>query len=221
MPTLNELLTRVLSLTTTPAVIGILVTTSLLIVSQDWRVNLIALAVQYFFGVFLLTRQIRLEMAAIKGLIGWLNCLVFYLTERSISSPGLPASGEDTPASRRWRRWVMSARASFGLLATLLIAVVAYAAARTFPLPVVSVDITVACYVLAGLGMLLVGLSGDPFKVGMGLLTFLLGFDLFYVALVPSLVVAGLLGAINFVIVLAMAYVKTTQFAARDEETAA
>jgi hypothetical protein len=52
------------------------------------------------------------------------------------------------------------------------------------------------------------------------MLMFLSGFDLFYVALEPSLVVTGLLGSISFVIALGMAYLKTIQAATGDEETA-
>jgi hypothetical protein len=107
----------------------------------------------------------------------------------------------------------MSARASFSLLSVILIAVAAYTAALRFPLPesVISTDLTLACYLLAGLGLLQIGLSEMPMQVGFGLLTFLSGFDLFYVALEPSLAVAGLLSAVGFLIALAAAYLRTIQ----------
>ena len=56
---------------------------------------------------------------------------------------------------------------------------------------------------LAGLGLLQIGLNEMPMQVGFGLLTLLSGFDLFYVALEPSLAVAGLLSAVGFLIALA------------------
>jgi hypothetical protein len=80
----------------------------------------------------------------------------------------------------------------------------------------VPTDITLACYLLVGLGLLLIGLSEAPMQVGFGLLTFLSGFDLFYVALEPSLAVAGLLGAVSFLIALAMAYLRVSQMATDD-----
>ena len=169
--------------------------------------------------VLLLTRQIRLEVAAVKGLIGWMICTVFYLTGRQVSTyeRSSAAQGtEDTAPPKRQRRWVMSAQASFGLLAVILIAVVAYIAALRFPLPEASANITLASYLLAGLGLLLLGLSDAPLQVGLGLLTFLSGFDLFYVALEPSLAVAGLLGAVSFVIALATAYLRVAQIATDD-----
>jgi hypothetical protein len=128
------------------------------------------------------------------------------------SSEGEEDSENPLPA-QRWHRWAMSARASFSLLAVFLISVAAYTAALRLPLPesVISADITLACYLLAGLGLLQIGLNEMPMQVGFGLLTFLSGFDLFYVALEPSLAVAGLLSAVGFLIALAAAYLRTIQ----------
>lgn len=214
MPTLADFLARVSFLAAMPAVAGIFVTASILVVNREWRLNVMALAVQYFFIVLLMTRMIRLEVAAVKGLIGWLICMVFYLTERRASALSQPLNDQDAEVSRRLARWVMSARASFCLLAGILIAVAAYMAAVRIPLPEVPPDITLACYQMAGLGLLLVGLSETPMQVGFGLLTFLSAFDLFYVALEPSLAVAGLLGAVSFLIALATAYLRAAQIVA-------
>lgn len=221
MPTLVDLLARVSFLAAMPAVAGVLVTAGLLVVSRDWRLNVMALAVQYFFVVLLLSssRLIRLEVAAVKGLIGWLICMVLYMTERRASAFGQLATAEGATESPRLHRWIISARASFCLLAGILVAVAAYTAALRFPLPEPEVprDITLACYLLGGLGLLLIGLMEEPLQVGLGLLTFLSGFDLFYVALEPSLAVAGLLGAVSFLVALAVAYLRTSQLAPGEE----
>jgi len=217
MPTLADFLARVSFLAAMPAVAGIFITASILVVNREWRLNVIALAVQYFFVVLLMTRMIRLEVAAVKGLIGWLICMVFYLTERRASEIEQPSTPENTEGAQRLTRWMMSARASFHLLAGIMIAVAAYTAALRIPLPQVSPDITLACYQMAGLGLLLVGLSETPLQVGFGLLTFLSGFDLYYVALEPSLAVAGLLGAVSFLIALSAAYLRAAEIVARDQ----
>lgn len=222
MPTLTELAAR-LSFLAMPAVAGILVTAGLLVVSRDWRLNVWALILQYFFVVVLLTRQIRLEVAAVKGLIGWLVCMVFYVTERRVgmlrqSATAEPGGQPGRVLAKRWQRWVISARASFSLLAGILVAVAAYTATLQFPLPQVPTDTTLACYLLAGLGLLLIGMSESPMRVGLGLLTFMSGFDLFYVALEPSLAVAGLFGAVSFLIALATAYLRTAQGIAGGQE---
>ena len=143
MPTLVDLLERVSFLAAMPAVAGVFVTAGTLAISRDWRLNSLALTVQYFFLVLLLTRLIRLEVAAVKGLIGWLICMVFYLTERRASTLEQPAPVEESATvSQRWRRWIISARASFHLLAGILISVAAYTAALRIPLPQVPGDIT-------------------------------------------------------------------------------
>ena len=217
MPTLVDLLGRVSFLAAMPAVAGVFVTAGILVISRDWRLNSIAFTLQYFFVVLLLSRLIRLEVAAVKGLIGWLICMVFYLTERRASTLEQPQAVKDAAVSQRWRRWIISARASFCLLAGILISVAAYTAALRIPLPQVPNDVTLACYILVGLGLLLVGLSDDPMQVGFGLLTFLSGFEIFYVALEPSLAIAGLLGAVSFLIALAAAYLRTAQITAAGE----
>jgi hypothetical protein len=202
-------------------VIGVFVTASLLIVSQDWRLNVLALAGQYFFLALLMTQVVRVEMAAVKGLIGWLVCLVVYLTEQQAqlltrdSDGASNLSVQSWVAARveGWRSHGVSARAAFGFLAALLVALTAYAVAAAIPLPQLPPGLTGVCYLLIGLGVLLLGLSQDPVRVGLGLLTFLSGFDLFYVALEPSLVVTGLLGSISFVIALGMAYLRTAHVA--------
>jgi hypothetical protein len=215
VPTLGDLLERVSFLAAMPAVAGLLVTAGILVVNRDWRLNVIALAAQYFFVVLLLTRHIRLEVAAVKGLIGWLICMVFYLTERRASALEM-AAAEGRERVRPIRQRKLSARVSFYVLAEILVIVVAYVAAQRFPLPEVPFVITLAFYLLGGLGVLLVGLSEAPMQVGLGLLTLLSGFDLFYVALEPSLAVAGLLGAVCFLIALVVAYLRTVQVTVRE-----
>jgi len=219
MPTLDELLARVVFLAAMPAVIGVFVTAGILVVSRDWRLNVLALTVQYFFIVLLFTRHIRIEVAAVKGLIGWMICMVIYVTERQASEP---APGEAPPAaepsgeeSAPHRQGKISARGLFNLLAALLVSVAAYTAMLRIPLPEVTADVTLACYALVGLGLLLIGLSEAPMQAGIGVLTFLSGFDLFYVALEPSLAVAALIGALSFVIALLMAYLRTSEAAAQ------
>jgi hypothetical protein len=213
MPPVAELLARVSFLAAMPAVAGILLTAGTLVVSREWRLNVLALTLQYFLVVLLLTRLIRPEVAAVKGLIGWMICMVLYVSERSAAGSGQSQTDAELRASLRARRWMMSARASFSLLAGTMVAVAAYTAALRIPLPVIPEDLSLACYLLAGLGLLLVGLSDTPMQVGMGLLTFVSGFDLFFVALEPSLAVAALLGALSFAIALVTVYLRSAQSA--------
>jgi len=213
MPTLADLVSRISFLAAMPAVVGISITAALLAISREWRLNVLALIIQYFCVALLLTRVVRVEVAAVKGLIGWMICTVFYLTERQVGEISWKTRDESLqPSPIQTHRWIMSSRASFSLLATLMVIVVASTAALRFPLPEVPSDISLACYLLAGLGLLRVGLGQQsPMAVGIGLLTFLSGFDLFFVALEPSLAVAGLLGAVSFLIALLVSFLHTTE----------
>lgn len=225
MPVLGDLLAQVTFLTAIPAVLGVAVTATLLVVSGDWRLNVFSLAAQYFFVTLLMTRITRVEMAAVKALIGWVICLVFYVTEQQTKSVGTGSeTGEDVPlrdwfAARMagWRQKGITAQAAFNLMAAVVVGVAIYTASGTLKLPQLSQGLTLACCLLGALGILVVGLERDPLRVGIGLLTFLSGFDLFYVALEPSLVVAGLLGSISFAIALATTYVRAAQVAAGGE----
>lgn len=221
MPILSDLLARLLFLASLPSVIGIFITATLLVVSRDWRLNVFALAVQYLFVALLMTRIIRVEMAAVKALIGWVVCLVFYLTEqqsqslvRSTDSEGpLSVRNWFTARLEGWRHEGISARAAFSFMASVVVGVGVYGLSSTMPLPQMSQDLTFICYWLGGLGILLLGLSQDSLRIGVGLLMFLSGFDLFYVALEPSLVVTGFLGSISFLIALGAAYLKAAEAA--------
>jgi hypothetical protein len=218
VPLLGDLLAQVAFLAAAPAVLGVFITATLLVVSRDWRLNVISLAVQYFFLVLLMTQLVRLELAAVKALIGWLVCLVLYLTEQQAHSLTRDSDGASGSAIlgwfrarlEGWRSQGVSARAAFRLLAAVVVALTAYAASLVIPLPQLPPRLTTVCYLLGGLGVLLIGLSQDPVRIGLGLLTFLSAFDLLYVALEPSLVVTGLLGSLSFIIALGVAYLRTT-----------
>lgn len=211
MLTLADLISRISFLSAMPAVLGILLTGTILVVSREWHLDVLALVLQYFCVVLLLTRLVQVEVAAVKGLIGWMICMVFYLTERRAGEVARRSTDESAQTSIQTRRWMMSARASFSLLAALMTTVVAYTAALRIPLPEIPEDISLACYLLVGLGLLLVGISQSPIHIAMGLLTFLSGFDLFFVALEPSLAVAGLLGLVSFLVALATSFLRATE----------
>jgi hypothetical protein len=94
----------------------------------------------------------------------------------------------------------------FRLLAVVLMGLVVSSLLNSYPLPEVPRYIGFACYWLALMGLLVMILTAEPLKAGLGLLTFISGFELFYAALEKSLSVAGLLGIVNLFMALAIAY---------------
>jgi uncharacterized MnhB-related membrane protein len=232
MPTLPEVLAKLSFLTTTPAVVGLVITASLIVVVRDWRFSLAALSVQYVLAGLLLTRLIQPQVAVIKVLIGALVCVILYLTARLVSesseSPTLEWEDGDFPPnvggdreeaaedgrSRRLASPTSKTRAetslpdfAFRLLAVLFVGLAVYTLSKRYPLPEVPPDISFACYWLASLGLLVLMLTDEPLKAGMGLLTLITGFEPFYSMLERSLSVVGFLGIANFLIALAMAYI--------------
>lgn len=198
MPTLSEVIAKLSFLTTSAAVVGLVVTASLIIVLRDWRVSLAALLVQYLLVGFLLTRLITPEVATVKTLVGALICLILYLTARGVHW--------GRPRGRLIGWEVFPVGLPFRFLAVVLTGLVASSLLNSYPLPEVPRDIGFACYWLVLIGLLAMILTAESLKAGLGLLTFMAGFELFYAALESSLSVIGFLGIINLFMALAIAY---------------
>ncbi len=62
-----------------------------------------------------------------------------------------------------------------------------------------------------GLGILQSGMTARPFRVSVGLLTVLAGFEILYAAVETSLLVAGLLAIINLGLALSGSYLLTNE----------
>ena len=70
----------------------------------------------------------------------------------------------------------------------------------------VSLSATLGAMLLLSLGLLHLGISEEPFRVGMGLLTALAGFEILYVAVEPSLAVLALMAAVHIGIAIIVSY---------------
>ena len=212
MPTLTDVLAKLSFLTTTPAIAGLVITASLIVVISDWRLLIAALLGQYVLVGLLLTRLIQPQVALTKALIGALVCVVLYLTARPVSaSEEEPTLEQELSEDGGRLLSAIEGGASlpdfaFRLLAALFVGVAVYSLSKRYPLPEVPSDIGFACYWLASLGLLVLMLTKQPLKAGMGLLTLIAGFELFYSVLERSLSVVGFLGIANFLIALAIAY---------------
>ncbi len=98
---------------------------------------------------------------------------------------------------------------TFRLPAALIVGLAAWALAGQpgGALPDVSADVTQAVFALGGMSLLVIALSEAPLQIGLGLLTFLTGFELFYHAVEPSLSVIALLAMAHFGIAVVTGYV--------------
>ncbi len=211
--------------------IGLLVAAALLVVLVNWRLLILALGAQYLLVGLMLTRVVPLELAAVKALVGVMICPVLFITARRVrwgqidqddadtGQPPIDSSAPERPAPKPATRrsiigWLFSPGLPLRLLAALLTAVLAISLALRNPLAVtsdtlLSRDITIGTFGLLLLGLLNIMLNENPLKVGIGLLSLLAGFEMFYTTVEPTLTIVGLLGMTNLIIGLAISYLTT------------
>jgi hypothetical protein len=125
--------------------------------------------------------------------------------------------GEEPPS---W--WLLSLMMGvpFRILAALMALALAYTAALRMPLSNVPLEVTFGAFTLCMMGAFGIALAREPLKGGIGLLTVIMGFEMFYSSVEQSLAVVGFLGLVNFMIALGIACLTTCQ-AAPDEESSA
>jgi len=215
MPTLTDILVWLSAVPTTAALLGLAITAGFLIAATDWRISVFALAVQYVLSGLLLTRVIRPEIAAIKTLTGAMICVVLYITARRVDWGKLPPQPGEEPPGRLLLALMMGT--PFRILAALMALALAYTAALYTPLPNVPLEVTLGVLTLGMMGLFCIALAAEPLKGGMGLLTAITSFDLFYSSVEQSLVMVGLLGMVNWMIALATSYLATSHAASPDE----
>ena len=217
MPTLPEMIERLSVFVTTSAAVTVMFTAGVIVVVKDWRASLLALVAQYVIVGLLLMSEARTELALIKTLVGALLCVMLYMTARHVGwgrSPPLwlEEEGGEVAEESPSTQWALPTELPFRFSAALLVMVVAYGGASAFPLPDVNQAISLAAYTMAALGLLAMGLTDEPFKAGLGLLTYVSAFELYYTVLEPSLIVVGFLGLSNFLIALAIAYLTVVRY---------
>jgi hypothetical protein len=78
-------------------------------------------------------------------------------------------------------------------------------------LPEISVEQAYGSMILIALGLLHLGLTNHPFRVVLGLLTVLSGFEILYAALESSILIAGLLALVTLGLAIICAYLLTAQ----------
>lgn len=222
MPTLADILAFLSAVPTTTALIALVAATCALVAVRDWRLSVFALIVHYMVAGLLLTRVIRADIAMLKMLVGMMVCMTLYVTARRVSesqpAPATP-NGEDSPYEEiPHSRLRLESGWLFRLLIALLGLAVASTIAARLVLPSAPREIILACSILFTQGLLALSVTDDPLKAGLGILTVIIGFDLFYSTIEQSLIVVGLLGLVNFSIALAIAYLTTLQASASSPE---
>lgn len=184
-----------------PAVILAFITASILLVSWDWRFSIFILAIQYVAVVLLVSSSWPIETAAVKLVAGWMACAVMVLALRNLHSNRLSGGGK--PISEF----------IFRLIAAVMAGLFAFTggARLVLWLPEISVEQAFGSIILIAMGLLHLGLTNHPFRVVLGLLTVLSGFEILYAAVESSILIAGLMALVTLGLAIICAYLLTAQ----------
>jgi len=178
---------------------SVLITSAGLLVSRDWRLELGLLGLQYV-GVFWLTNQHwPISMAAIKLVTGWMAIATLGITRLNLKDA--PDESEQFwPQGRLFRLFAA------GIVTVIIITAVPRVEVI---IPGIGLPVISGSLILMGLGMLHLGMTAQPFRVILGLLTILSGFEALYAALESSVLVAAMLSVVNLGLALVGAYLLT------------
>jgi hypothetical protein len=171
-----------------------LVTSISLLLQRDWRWGIGLLATQYLSIFWLVQTHWPVSMAAVKLVTGWMVCAVLGIAQLNTS-----------PAEKTEASWPQ------GRLFRLFTAGIIIATTFTLSLRAsgwlgLSLPIAWGSLLLVGMGLLQLGISVQPFRVILGLLTAMAGFEILYAAVESSTMVAALLSVVNLGLALTGAY---------------
>jgi len=215
-----DLLGELSHLSALPGFLGLLITASVIAIVREWRFALWALLIQYILVGLLHLRLLAPELALIRVLSGVLVCPMLYWAARWVESERIHKAelerreraakeGEVPLPPLPWP--IQPTNWGFRLLSILLLSLVLYSVYRRFPLPNIAADIAPSCLWLAMIGLFVLILTPEPLPAGMGLLTLVAGFGLYYDTLSPGLAGVGLMATIDLVMGLAISYLITVR----------
>jgi len=182
-----------------PAVILTFLTASILLISSDWRISIFSLSLQYACVFVLVSLTWPLEIAAVKVVAGWIAGVVL-----SLALINLPGGISD-------ERPLIVSDLIFRILAAILAGLFAFTGGAKLIswLPEITLLQAYGGMILIALGLLHLGLTSQPFRVVLGLLTVLSGFEILYAAVESSILITGLLAAVTLGLAMLGAYLIT------------
>jgi hypothetical protein len=207
MPSLDDLARAFASVTTVELVLGLIFVVAVIVLIADWRISLLALAMQYILVAILLSTLIPLQIAAVRMVAGGLVAAMFYLTARSVKSRRRQRLPDEPLLIDEPTRGVFWTNLPFRIVGLALVALSVIAASGQFVLLNAPLLFWVTGLWLAAGGLLTIALTRDALKLGMGLLLFTSGFGIIYLSIDNSLLIYALLVIADLVIALAIAHI--------------
>jgi hypothetical protein len=173
----------------------IVLTSMIILVFRDWRINAGALAVQYLAVFYLVTLSWPIGMAVVKLIVGWMATAAIGLT--CLRQMNNDEEIESTSS--------LFFRGLSGLMVVLVIFVVSSPLQDSlFPnLPLVIIR---SGSMLIGMALMQLGTNARPYLTIMSLLSFLAGFEVIHAGLERSTLLTGLMASINLGLALVGVY---------------
>lgn len=167
---------------------------------RDWRWSLGLMAAQYLAAAVLTTAHWPVGMAAALLVAGWMSVAALGMTLTALP-PRILSTETSWPQARAFRLFM--AGMVYVLAAGLTPRIGSFLAGISSPVIAGSI-------LLIGVGFLLLGTNAQIVPVTLGLFTVLIGFEVFYSAVEGSILVAGMLSAVNLGLGLAGAYLSVS-----------
>lgn len=177
-----------------------------ILLARNWRWLIIFLSAQYI-AVFILTLQHwPLGMATVKVIAGWMGAAILGMTRSNLDD-----DEETSGVLPQGRFFRVIAAGVVGLIA-------ATGAPRVDPMMAdTGIAVSAGSLIMIGMGLLHLGVTDQPMRVTIGLMTVLAGFETLYAAVENSVLVAALLAVINLGLALVGAYLMTASSAVEEE----
>jgi hypothetical protein len=168
--------------------------------SRDWRWSLGFLGAQYL-GVFWFIQTIwPINMAIVKLISGLIVCLALATSQKSTTSFSNPETS-----------WPQGYLFRFFAAALIVLATLAIAPSTSTWLGLNNVIGTWASLFLMGVGLLQLGITTQPLRVIIALLTLISGFEIIYAFVESSALVAAMLVLINLGLSLVGTYLLSSE----------
>jgi hypothetical protein len=180
------------------AFVLIVIAAMVILIFKDWRVNSVALGVQYLAAFALVMLSWPIGLAVVKLIAGWMATAAIATTcmrQKKVESTPEPAAS-------------LFFRGLAGLLIVLVVFIVA-PSLQANVLPQVELMILQAGLLLMGMSLMQLGMNSEPYLVVISLLSFLSGFEVIHAALELSTLLTGLFVLVNLGLALVGVYLVT------------
>jgi len=179
------------------AVILIAMTSIGLLLARDWRWLIILLSAQYFGMLILTLQQWPLGMASVKVVAGWMSVAILGMTRSGLAREDKTEKQSLLPRGRLFRLFA----------AGMVLLIVATATPRVDAIMAdAGFAVTTGSLLLAGMGLLHLGVTDHILRVTIGLMTVLSGFEILYATVEGSILVTALLAVVNLSLALVGSY---------------